>query len=165
MGNNKFLVVGAAVLAALLLLAPTSLYASDYIMNIATDFVKSMEGFSSIAYWDVSRYSWGYGTQAPGVNATTTEERAARELSAYLKTDYNYLSALIDVPLNSNQWAALLSFSYNLGRGNADNLVSNINNQDWDALRVQWSKYVNAGGSYSDALAQRRNAELDLFFS
>jgi lysozyme len=77
--------------------------------------------------------------------------------------DRAYLAPLVRVPLSSSQWAALLSFSYNLGPGNADNLVPEINARDWVALQTNWKQYINAGGVPNQRLIERRAAEWQLF--
>jgi lysozyme len=131
----------------------------------AAELIKGFESFRSSPYWDVTRYSWGYGTPAPGRTGYINKQDAERELQGYNIDNYNYLSTLISVPLTINQWAALLSFAYNLGQGNADNLVKNINSQDWEALGIQWNQYINAGGVPLQDLIDRRAAEWQLFVS
>ena len=37
-------------------------------LTIALQAVQLFEQFRARPYWDVSRYSWGYGTQAPGLD-------------------------------------------------------------------------------------------------
>jgi len=136
-------------------------------------FLKTWEGFSATPYWDVSRWSWGYGTRVPGStdnknirpSGTITQTQAMMDALGEVNKDYTYLKTLITVPLAARQWAALLSFAYNLGPGNADNLVPNINAQDYDALETQWKKYVYAGGVINQDLVDRRNAEWALFAS
>lgn len=136
----------------------------ETILSTAAKLVIDFEGFRSKPYWDISRYSWGYGTAAPGRNGTITREKAYTDLYSYLKTDYYKLSKLITVPLTANQWASLLSFSYNLGFGNADNLVKNINSKNWSALKKQWVLYINADGQPDPDLLVRRQKELQNFF-
>jgi lysozyme len=134
-------------------------------------FLPHWEGFSSRPYWDFKQWSWGYGTRVPNsVNdptkkpaGTITRPQAFDAMMEHIERDYNDLKKLITVPLSATQWAALLSFSYNLGVGNADNLVHNINSQDLAALGVQWNAYVNAGGVPQDVLIRRRAAEWELF--
>lgn len=132
--------------------------------QVITDWlIPEFEGFRATPYWDVSRYSWGYGTQAPGPTGTITKEQALADMRAFVNNDYNYLKPLIDRELSGNQWAALLSFSYNLGRGNADNLVPNINSGDTSALGDQWNSYVYAGGVRNSVLVNRRRVEWDIW--
>jgi lysozyme len=141
--------------------------------TILKTFLPPFEGFSANPYWDYKQWSWGYGTRVPGSTSnpevrpekTITREQAMLDTIAYIEKDRAYLSALIKVPLNEKQWAALLSFSYNLGRYNADNLVYNINNNYQDALKTQWSLYYFAGGAPSNALKARRKAEWELWSS
>lgn len=135
------------------------------ILNVARAFLQSEEGFSATPYWDVSRWSWGYGTQAPGPGGTIDRDTAADDMMKHVMQDYDYLKKLITMPLTANQWGALLSFSYNLGPGNADNLVDNINRGDYIALGEQWNKYVYAGGVINSALVGRRQREWELFIS
>lgn len=84
---------------------------------------------------------------------------------SYLLRDYVDLSGKITRKLTVNQWAALLSFSYNLGIGNAYNLVPVINSGDDNALGVKWNKYVYAGGVINDDLVNRRAKEFALWLS
>lgn len=157
MKNKKVLLIGVVALFVLLLL-PGSALSNNMLMD-AIDLIISFEGFRSRPYWDVSRYSWGYGTPAPGEPGTISESQARIDLMRHVQQDYDYLRQLIYVPLSKQQWAALLSFSYNLGPGNAANLVDNINAQDNAALGVQWNKYVNAGGVVNSTLVDRRSKE------
>lgn len=128
-------------------------------------FIPSVEGFRSTPYWDVSRYSWGYGTAAPGATGTITREQAFSDMVAHLMADYATLSSRITRSLSVNQWTALLSFSYNLGIGNALNLVSLINSGDINALGDKWNRYIYAGGVVNPDLVDRRGKEWGLYIS
>lgn len=136
-------------------------------------FLPSVEGFSSTPYWDHKQWSWGYGTRVPGSTAdpnkkppgTITRAQAFNDMIAHVQKDYYYLLPLVKRPLNANQWAAFLSFSYNLGTGNADNLITNINSGDDAALFAQWMKYVYASGERNAALIVRREKEIALWQS
>jgi len=141
--------------------------------NILKNFLPAWEWFSAIPYWDYKQWSWGYGTRVPGSVAdkninpggTITRAKAMTDALNHIQGDYNYLKPLIFRNLTGNQWAALLSFSYNLGPGNADNLVNNINTGDLAALETQWKLYINAGGVPNDTLIRRRAAEWNLYIS
>lgn len=159
-----------AGLALLFLTLTSGMLTNQSLFVQAGDFIAQFEGFISVSKWDYKQYSWGFGTKAPGPGLSITREQALQELNNHVQQDYTYLAPLVLVPLNNNQWAALLSFSYNEGPYNADNLVKNINNQDWDALGNQWQLYnkvQNADGSYftSADLVERRAAEWQLFTS
>lgn len=140
---------------------------------ILDGFFKTWEGFKSTPYWDYKQWSWGYGTRVPGSSTnpsinpggSITRVKAMADALQHVQTDYLYLKPMIKMPLNPRQWAALLSFSYNEGSGNADNLVKNINSGDMAALETQWKLYIYAGGEVNDDLIARRNAEWNLFIS
>jgi GH24 family phage-related lysozyme (muramidase) len=140
-------------------------------VSILKAFLVKWEGFSSTPYWDHKQWSWGYGTKVPGsVNdqnkrpaGTISRTEAMRDLLDHSNRDYLYLKPFIRINFTSEQWAALLSFAYNLGTGNADNLVPNINNRDWIALGAQWKQYVYSSGQVNEALVRRRAAEWELF--
>lgn len=140
-------------------------YLKTRILNKLATFIPSVEGFSSKPYWDISRYSWGYGTAAPGSTGTITREQAFADMVTYLMNDYATLKNKVTRSLNFKQWAALLSFSYNLGIGNALNLVPVINAGDDDALHQKWIKYVYASGVVNPDLVARRNKEFALWVS
>ena len=139
--------------------------------SIITKFLPTWEGFLPNPKWDYHQWSWGYGTRVPGsvdnpaINpgGTITRPQAMLFLLAHIEKDYTDLKKLISVSLSANQWAALLSFSYNLGVGNADNLVNNINSNNYAALEYQWKQYVNAGGVPLQQLIDRRAAEWALW--
>lgn len=158
-----FWVIGGAVL--LLLLIPGGLMAATP-LNSAADFIISFEGFSPTPYWDVSRYSWGYGTLAPGASGTITESDARAALAQHVQADYDYLLPLVARNLNSNQWAALLSFSYNLGTGATEEIIDSINaGASADALESEWKSYNHAAGITNADLTARRAAEWSLWTS
>lgn len=135
------------------------------IFAITDSLIPEFESFSAHPYWDVSRYSWGYGTAAPGPTGTITREQALADLRKHVEADLLYLTPMITRPLKPNQWAALLDFSYNLGPGNADNLVQNINSGDDIALGIQWNKYIYADGVVNSNLVARRAREWQFWTS
>lgn len=161
---NFLYIIGGAVLLSLLM--------KNYI-DVLKTFLQRWEGFKSTPYWDFKQWSWGYGTRVPGSiddpnvppSGTISRTQAMIAAMSHAESDRAYLNSLLTRDLNSNQWAALLSFSYNLGRGNADNLIPNLNAGNFPALGEQWNLYVNAGGVPQDYLIDRRAAEWQLFNS
>ena len=135
------------------------------LINRLASFIPSVEGFLPHPKWDYKQYSWGYGTAAPGATGTITREQAFADMLTYLLADYARLSSRITRVLTVNQWVALLSFSYNLGVGDAYNLVPLINAGDDNALAIKWGKYIYAGGVVNDDLVVRRQKEINLWNS
>jgi GH24 family phage-related lysozyme (muramidase) len=150
----------------LLLFAVGSTF-KDKLLNKLASFIPGVENFSPVPYWDVSRYSWGYGTIAPGPpgSGAITREQAFADMVAYLLHDYANLSGRVTRNLTVNQWVALLSFSYNEGIGRAYNLLDNINSGDDSALAAQMRKYIYAGGVVNNDLVERREKEINLWNS
>jgi len=160
----------------LFLISKKSTIMAKTLKEIFVPFIKGEEGFSEYPYWDNRQWTWGYGTKVPGSSSSPNDKPIGRSITkaqaaidAYLHAmaDYEYFKDKITIDLNTNQWAAFLSFSYNLGRGNAHNLLYNINNLRWPELKVQWMKYFSPGLSekVQNSLKIRRGKELDLFFS
>lgn len=135
------------------------------LINKLAYFIPLVEGFRAHPYWDVSRWSWGYGTKAPGETGTITRDQAFADMVSYLLADYDLLKPKIHRSLSVSQWAAYLSFSYNLGNDDAIDLVPYINAGDDTKLSEQWMRYVHANGVVNDDLVARRKKELALWFS
>lgn len=152
------------ILGAIVLLPMAASGSSSSFTGVLHNFLPSVEGFNEYPVWDVKQWSWGYGTAA-GYDpnrmpaGSITREKAWQDALQVINDHYNYLRPLIKVDLKPNQWAALLSFSYNLGPGNADNLVTNINNRNTAALEHQWKQYIYADGQVNQGLINRRNKE------
>ena len=137
--------------------------------EILSTFIPKVEGFTSRPQWDYKQWSWGYGTAA-GFNknkkptGTITKVKALSDAMVELKSAYSYLLPKITRILTESQWAALLSFSYNEGVGNADNLLSDINTNSAN-LESHVKKYIYAGGKINPDLVDRRNKEWNLWNS
>jgi GH24 family phage-related lysozyme (muramidase) len=158
--TTKHIVIGAGVLAAVVLLMPTF---KTRLINTLASFIPSVEGFEPHPYWDVSRYSWGYGTRAPGSTGTISREQAFADMLSYLLSDYSLLAKKITRHLTVGQWAALLSFSYNLGNDDALDLVPYINANNDEVLHSKWMQYVHSGGQVNSVLVDRRGKEWALW--
>ncbi len=137
---------------------------------------KEFEGFAQAAYrfpgetW----YTIGYGTVridgraiAPG--QTITEPQAARELDAELRRRGDDLTAIVTIPLNENQWAALLSLAYNVKGGVSaiaqSRMVRHLNRGDFAAAMQEWDWEHDDNGQKLPGLVRRRQRERDLFMS
>ena len=72
---------------------------------------------------------------------------------------------LITVKLNDNQFAALVSFTFNLGRGalQKSTLRKKLNQCKYGEIPAELNKWVYAGGKILDGLVRRRKLEGELF--
>lgn len=134
------------------------------------DLVKSFEGLELKAYKDsVGVTTIGYGSTGPHVSmgTTITKEQAEYLLKKDLERFEKGVSDLVKVPLNQNQFDALVSFSFNLGLGNlkSSTLLKKLNASDYTGASKEFERWNRAGGKVLKGLTRRRIAERDLFLS
>jgi lysozyme len=137
------------------------------LFNILKGLLAKFEGYSAKPYWDVNRYSWGYGTQAPnGANSgTISKADAMKDAINFSMQQQQTLRNYLKTSLTDKQWASLLSFSYNLGTGNGIKLIDAINTGDSNLIGNKWNSYIYSGGIVNPDLVKRRAAEFQLFNS
>lgn len=164
-----FLLIGLAI--TFLIIKRKKVAAYNYLKDILDKF----EGFTETPKWDYKQWSWGFGTKVPGSPALedwkVPKDLKISKTQAYLDA-YNFLKnheaeikKLLKVDLSGKQMAALLSFSYNLGMGNAKKIIKRINDGDKEALEYSWKSYNKAGGEVLQGLVKRREFEWKLFSS
>lgn len=134
------------------------------------DLVKSFEGLKLKAYKDsVGILTVGWGSTGSHVTAgmTITKEQAEQLLKKDLERFEKGVCDLVKVPLNQNQFDALVSFSFNLGLGNlkSSTLLKKLNSSDYIGASKEFERWNRAGGKVLAGLTRRRVAERDLFLS
>lgn len=139
----------------------------------ALRLIKKWEGFRSRAYRDpVGIWTIGYGTirYANGMKVqpgqSITEEEASVELQAHIEKDIlPHLKKLVKVPLNNNQFCALVSLIYNIGAGafGRSTLLRKLNKADYEGAAREFDRWVYAGGRKLRGLVRRRDEEEALF--
>lgn len=125
------------------------------------DLIKKFEGCKLKAYkCPTGVWTIGYGhTSGVKEGQTITQKQADNYLILDLKIFENHVNNL-KLPLNQNQFDALVSFTYNCGPGNLKTLVKNRSlEQIAEALLL----YNKAGGTTLLGLLKRRKAERELF--
>jgi len=132
------------------------------------NLIRHYEGFSSKPYLCAGgRWTIGYGhVILPDETFTEiTEDEAIVLLSRDVMEAEGAVDILVKVPLNQNQFDALVSFVYNLGSGNlkSSTLLKLLNASDYDGAAKQFDRWVYAGGRQLLGLIARRKAEEDLF--
>ena len=75
------------------------------------------------------------------------------------------VDSLVKVSLNDNQYAAIVSFTFNLGVGNLkqSTLLKKLNAGDFEGAANEFAKWNKAGGKVLAGLTRRRAAEAELF--
>jgi len=71
----------------------------------------------------------------------------------------------VKVPLTDNQFAALVSFIYNVGVSafKRSTLLKKLNRGDYDSVPVELMKWTRSGDKYPKGLKNRRAAEAGLW--
>ena len=121
--------------------------------------------------WKVPTIGYGHTDSAghpryaddPNLTLTKADGKIilARDLAQYEAA----VNRLVKVPLNENQFGALVSFTYNLGSGNlqSSTLLRKLNAGDYAGAGAEFGKWVEAGGKTLNGLVRRRAAERALF--
>ena len=96
-----------------------------------------------------------------------TQEQALDLLAQDIQGTEAIVNALVKVPLNQNQFDALVSFTFNVGSGafSQSTLLKMLNTGQYDAVPPQMMKWVKAGGRVVDGLVNRRQEESALWES
>lgn len=134
------------------------------------DLIKQFEGLELKAYKDsVGVVTIGYGSTGPHVSMgmVINQEQAESLLKQDVSRFEKGVSEIVKVPLNQNQFDALVSFSFNLGLGNlkSSTLLKKLNAKDYQGAADEILRWNRAGGKVLAGLTRRRIAERDLFLS
>ena len=126
------------------------------------ELIESFEGLRLNSYQDsVGVWTIGYGhTQGVKPGQTITQQQA----QAFLQQDLGVAESAVNklgLTLTDNQFAALVSFTFNLGGGNLNKLLS----QGLAAAPDRILLFDHAGGRVLPGLTRRRQAERALFLT
>jgi GH24 family phage-related lysozyme (muramidase) len=132
------------------------------------ELLKQFEGCRLTAYQDsVGVWTIGFGTTTGVKEGQTISQIKAEE---YLRFDLaifeKAVTESLKVPVNQNQFDALVSFTYNVGVSafRSSTLLNLINEKtDKKVVAAEFSKWVKAGNQTLPGLVSRRKAESELF--
>ena len=132
------------------------------------ELLKQFEGCRLTAYQDsVGVWTIGFGTTTGVKEGQTISQVKAEE---YLRFDLaifeKAVTESLKVPVNQNQFDALVSFTYNVGVSafRSSTLLNLINEKtDKKVVAAEFSKWVKAGNQTLPGLVSRRKAESELF--
>ena len=136
------------------------------------DLICGFEGKRLVAYDDgVGVWTIGFGTTIypNGIKVkkgdTCTEAQAKSYMAHDLKKFEQAVNGAVNIPLNQNQFDALVSLAYNIGTGafNKSTLVKKLNAGDIRGAADQFDVWVNAGGKRMQGLVNRRAKEKEVF--
>lgn len=132
------------------------------------ELIKDFEGLELNAYKCAAGvWTIGYGhtkdvQEGMVISALKANEMLQNELVEY----EGYVNVLVTVPLNQNQFDALVSWVYNLGSTNfQSSTLLKVINAGGEMLGVpaQIMRWNKANGRVLEGLTRRRQAEADLF--
>ncbi|MGJ8522281.1 Phage lysozyme [Carnimonas sp. R-84981] len=134
------------------------------------ELIEHFEGLRLSAYPDPATggepYTIGYGhTGGVKPGDTVTQSQAETILDNDLRQFEREVTLAVEVDINDNQFAALVSFAFNLGVGALVNstLMTLLNRGDYNGAADQFLRWTHAGGVEMPGLVTRRHAERDLF--
>ena len=133
----------------------------------AAEIIKEFEGLYLKSYLcpaGVPTIGWGHTEGVQLGQEITLEEAESFLFDDMLEAD-SVIEDYVDVVLSDNQRAALLSWIFNLGRGNfrSSTLLKVLNYGDYEGASKQILRWNKAGGKVLPGLVRRREAEKKLF--
>ena len=127
--------------------------------------------------WKVPTIGWGTIAYEDGIKVqrgdVITQERANALLAWEVAEKAEAVRRIVKVPVNADQFAALVSFAYNVGQDeDADtipeglgdsSLLKKLNAGDYKGAADEFLKWTRAGGKVLPGLVRRRKSERNLF--
>ncbi len=132
--------------------------------------IKQYEGFSKAPYrCPAGLWTIGYG-HTGGVHEHTTsisETQASELLARDVREAEVAVSELIEIDVNENQFSALVSLLFNIGRTNFahSTLLKKLNAEEIEQAADEFLRWIYASGTPLQGLKNRRIAERELFLT
>ena len=146
--------------------------------------IDAFESLSLVPYddgWGYTTIGWGHRMQPVDPRTSITREEADELQHGDLLIATEAVERGVCVTLNDNQFAALTSITYNVGRGRRDpngrdgifclrsgipsTLVRMLNGSNYAGAADQFLVWNKAGGAEARGLTRRRVAERELFLT
>ncbi|MEG0341988.1 MAG: lysozyme [Acinetobacter sp.] len=143
-----------------------------HVNSSGIDLICNFEGKRLVAYDDgVGVWTIGFGTTIypNGIKVKKGDVCTEAQAKAYMAHDLKKFELTVNnavtVPLNQNQFDALVSLAYNIGTNAFKNstLVKKLNAGDYRGAATQFDAWINAGGKRMQGLVNRRAKEKALF--
>ncbi|MEK4973242.1 glycoside hydrolase family protein [Niallia sp. FSL R7-0648] len=138
--------------------------------NTGLSLIKSFEGVRLTAYKAVpteEHWTIGYGHYGPDVkqNMRITQDQADEYFRKDVARFEKAVNDNVKVPLNQNQFDALVSFTYNCGAGalQRSDLLKLLNQGKYKEAADQFDLWNKSSGKVLNGLVKRRAKEKELF--
>lgn len=140
------------------------------INQVGLNLIQEFEGLRLQAYKPVWDDPWTIGaghTKGVYEGMVITEEEAWEFLREDVKDAEDTVNELVEVKLTDNQFAALVSFVFNLGSSSfqISTLLKKLNDSDYEGASKEFLRWNKAGDVILPGLTRRREAEKALFLS
>ena len=134
----------------------------------ALTLLKQVEGCKLKAYQDGGGvWTIGYGHTGPDVTPglVITQQRAEELLAQDVKKVEGYINSLVTSALTQNQFDALVSFVYNVGKKQfaTSTLLRLLNQGQFTLAKEQFQRWKYDNGKEVQGLINRRVKEAELF--
>lgn len=142
------------------------------INDAGLQIIKDSEGLRLEAYEAGGEWLIGYGHRRTAqAGMTITEQEAEQLLREDVRASEDAVRRLVTVPVNENQFSAMVSLAYNLGEGgfSRTTVLERINAGDYDGAADGFLVHdrVRMNGELQSVpyLTERRQKERDLFLT
>lgn len=144
------------------------------------EHIRSFESLQLKAYWDYNGLCWtiGYGhTRSAHINMVINKDEAEALLGYDVREAEAQVAHHVTVPLNQNQYDAVVSLVFNIGvgqqglksgifilkDGTRSTFLRKLNSQDYVGAAIEIERWVYSGGKKLNGLVRRRAAERKMF--
>jgi len=136
-----------------------------------TKLIREKEGHSLTAYPDPATkadpWTISYGITGAWVKkgVTITQEESDAKFMELVQKFCKDLNSCLKVELSKNQYLAVLSLMWNIGKGNLakSTLLKKVNAKDFVGAQAEFGKWNKAAGAVMKGLTTRRAVEAALF--
>jgi lysozyme len=143
----------------------------DGAIPIAVGLIKGFEGRSLKAYPDPATggapWTIGYGATGFAIRQGTvwSPEQCELDLLNRVRDIALFIDKEVNILLTDEELAALISFVYNVGRGNFDHstLLVKLNEKDIAGAAKEFLRWDKAAGKVMAGLTKRRSGEMAEF--
>ncbi len=142
---------------------------ADLRMNDAgLKIIEESEGLRLEAYNLGGQWLIGYGhSRTAEAGMTITEEQAEQLLREDVREYEDAVRRMVLVPVNENQFSAMVSLAYNMGSGgfSRSTVLAALNEGDYDQAADNFRNHNRGGGEVIPHLTDRREKERALFLT
>ncbi|WP_428409906.1 lysozyme [Hyphococcus sp.] len=130
--------------------------------------IKDSESLRLDAYSAGGQWLIGYGhSRTAQAGMTITEAQAEKLLREDVRASEDAVKKMVLVPLNENQFSALVSLAYNMGSGgfSRSTVLAALNQGDYAQAADNFRNHNRGGGQVIAHLTERREKERALFLT